>query len=65
MTWEVKVHEDHQTPLPYSVTVNGAWLTKKSGGRRRFGDSMKAAVAGAKEVDRIKAHGTNSLSVGE
>lgn len=56
MSYEVKVHEDHLTsPKPYSVTVNGEFLTKRSGGRRRFSSSIGAAVAGAKKVDELRA----------
>jgi hypothetical protein len=56
MNFEVKVHEDHpDSPLPYSVTVNGEWLTKASGGRRRFSRSMSAALAGSEKADELRA----------
>jgi hypothetical protein len=56
MNFEVKVHEDHlSSRKPYSVTVNGEWLTKRSGGRRRFESSIAAAVAGSKRADELRA----------
>lgn len=42
---------------PYIVKVNGRTLMNNAHNPRRFKDSMKAAVAGAKEVDRLKAVG--------
>lgn len=42
---------------PYIVKVNGKTLMNAQFNPRRFKDSMKAALAGAKEVDRLKANG--------
>lgn len=40
---------------PYIVKVNGTTLMNNQHNPRRFKNSMTAAVAGAKEVDRLKA----------
>lgn len=54
---------------PYIVRVNGKTLLNNQHSPRRFKDSMKAAVAGAKEVDRMKAqkrtlHARGSIGAG-
>jgi hypothetical protein len=40
---------------PYVVMVNGRTLMSKHHRYRRFKDSKSAAIAGAKEVDRLRA----------
>jgi hypothetical protein len=39
---------------PYVVKVNGKTLLDRSFNLRRFKDSKTAAIAGAKEVDRLR-----------
>lgn len=43
------------TPKPYGVRVNGGLLVDKRGRARKFMDSFSAALAGAKEIDRLRA----------
>ena len=55
---EVKVIEDNGPYVhhrPFRAAVNGNVLCDKRGRQRRFADSFAAAIAGAKEVDRIRA----------
>lgn len=42
---------------PYIVKINGHVLLSKQHNPRRFSDSAKAAVAGAKRVDELRALG--------
>lgn len=39
---------------PYGVQVNGWYLIDKAGRPRRFKDSISAAIAGAKHLDKIR-----------
>jgi hypothetical protein len=45
---------------PYIVQVNGKTLLDKGLNPRRFKDSIAAAIAGAKEVDRLRAVGKDA-----
>lgn len=45
--------------LPFMVEVNGEVLRNTRGVGRRFKTSAAAAVAGAKEVERRRAHPTS------
>lgn len=42
-------------PTPYVCRVDGWTLIDKLGRPRRFKDSINAAIAGAKHVDRLRA----------
>lgn len=61
---KVEVIEDHPAresltgkDLPFMVMVNGNILRNVRGVGRRFSTSIKAAIAGTKEVDRLRAVG--------
>jgi hypothetical protein len=54
---QIDVIEDEGATVlrPFSVKVNGKILLRKDGQERRFDSSINAAIAGAKEVDRLRA----------
>lgn len=47
------------------VSVNGVVLKDANGKERTFTDTFKAAIAGAKEVDRLRAAGEIPLPPGK
>lgn len=46
--------ENYTGTRPYGVEVNGWLLVDKAGRPRRYKDSISAAIAGAKHVDKIR-----------
>lgn len=50
----IPIYHPEEDQFPYTVKVNGKVLMGKRG-ERRFKDSFAAAIAGAKEVDRLRA----------
>lgn len=57
MSYKIEPIEDDDIEYPYTVKVNGVILMGKYG-ERRFKDSFEAAIAGQKEVDRLRAEAT-------
>lgn len=50
----IEDYKDHPRDRPFMVSVNGRLLRDKRGVGRRFKCSLRAALAGAVEVDRLR-----------